>query len=71
MVVTPDWRQSNFVDALVPTRSIFDAQVSLKVPNFKSLFKVGGTNIGGEDYVVAPGTGKIGSQYYMSWTINP
>ena len=63
--------QSNFVDAFVPTRSVVDAQVSLKVPSFKSQFKVGGTNIGSEDYVVAPGTGKIGSQYYVSWTINP
>jgi len=63
--------QSNFVDALVPNRSVIDAQISYTVPTFKSIFKVGGSNIGGDDYVVAPGTGNIGSQYYVSWTINP
>jgi iron complex outermembrane receptor protein len=63
--------QSNFVDAMVPARSLIDAQINYKVSSLKSEFKVGGSNIGGKDYIVAPGTGMIGSQYYISWTVNP
>jgi len=63
--------QSSMVDAIVPARSVVDAQISYKVPSFKSLFKVGGANIGGANYMSAPGSGFIGSQYYISWTINP
>lgn len=63
--------QSSMVDALVPARSVVDAQISYRVPSFKSLFKVGGANIAGKDYVSAPGSGYIGSQYFVSWTINP
>lgn len=63
--------QSNFVDAIVPARSLIDAQINYKVNSLKSEFKVGGSNLGGKEYVVAPGTGMIGSQYYISWTVNP
>jgi outer membrane receptor protein involved in Fe transport len=63
--------QSSFVDAMVPARSLIDAQINYKVDSLKSLFKVGGSNIGGKEYVVAPGTGMIGSQYFISWTVNP
>lgn len=63
------WQQT-FADAMIPARSVFDAQLSYKVPSFKSLFKIGGVNIGGKEYTSAPGTGYVGSQYYVSWTIN-
>ena len=63
--------ESSFVDAIVPQRSVVDAGLSLKVPSFKSVFKLGGANIGGPNYMPAPGTGLIGSQYYISWVINP
>jgi outer membrane receptor protein involved in Fe transport len=64
------WQQT-FADALIPTRHVFDAQLSYKVPSFKSVFKVGGSNLGGKEYTSAPGTGYVGSQYYVSWTVNP
>lgn len=63
--------QSSFVDAMVPARSVVDAQINYKVPSLKSLFKVGGSNLGGKEYVMAPGTGMLGSQYFISWTVNP
>ncbi|WP_457618535.1 TonB-dependent receptor [Lutibacter sp.] len=63
--------QSSFVDTMVDARTVVDAQVSYSVPSFKSTFKIGGANIGGKEYVSAPGVGNIGSQYYISWTINP
>ena len=63
--------ESTFVDATVDARSVIDAQVNYTVPKWKSTFKVGGANIGGKEYFSAPGVGKIGSQYFLSWTINP
>ena len=64
------WQQT-FADAMIDARSVFDAQISYKIPEFKSIFKVGGANIGGEEFRSAPGTGYVGSQYFISWTINP
>lgn len=67
-----DWYlwQSSFADGFVPSRNIVDAQVNFTVPSIKSIFKIGGSNILGEEYVSAPGAGTIGAQYYVSWTIN-
>lgn len=62
--------ESTFADGFIPNRNLFDAQVNLTVPSIKSTFKVGGSNIFGEEYVSAPGAGTIGAQYYVSWTIN-
>ncbi len=58
--------QSSFADGFIPNRNIFDAQINLAVPGIKSIFKVGGSNIFGEEYVSAPGAGTIGAQYYVS-----
>lgn len=63
--------QSSFVDTMVDARTVVDAQISYSVPSFKSTFKIGGANLGGKEYISAPGVGNIGSQYYVSWTINP
>lgn len=63
--------QSTIADAIIDARTVFDAQVNYSVPSMKSTFKIGGANIGGKEYFSAPGNGKIGSQYYVSWTINP
>lgn len=62
--------ESTFADAIIDSRSVIDAQISLGVPNLKSTIKVGGTNIGGEEYMSAPGVGAIGSMYYFSWIVN-
>ena len=32
--------------------------------------KIGGANIGGDEYFTAFGSGFIGTQYYISWTAN-
>lgn len=63
--------QSSFVDAMVDARTVVDAQINYSVPSFKSTFKIGAANLGGKEYYSAPGVGKIGSQYFVSWTINP
>ena len=62
--------ESTFVDGKVPANSVVDAQVNYSIPKWKSVIKVGGANIAGNEYYSAPGTGYIGSQYYASWTVN-
>lgn len=62
--------QASITNALVPARTLVDAQINYTVPSIKSNFKVGASNIGGDEYITAPGSGSIGSQYFISWTIN-
>ncbi|CAL2092569.1 Outer membrane receptor protein involved in Fe transport [Tenacibaculum sp. 190524A02b] len=62
--------QSTFLEGNVDARTVIDAQMNYNVPSIKSTFKIGGTNLTGQEYLSAPGVGAIGSQYYVSWTIN-
>ncbi len=62
--------QSSSANAIVESRTVVDAQLNYSVPKIKSTFKIGGSNIGGQEYFSAPGTGAVGAQYYVSWTIN-
>ena len=62
--------ESTFLDATIESRTVVDAQINYSVPSIKSVFKLGGANLGGKEYFSAPGVGAIGSQYYVSWTIN-
>ena len=62
--------QSTFHDALIESRTILDAQINYSFPKWKSVVKVGGTNLTGQEYLSAPGVGAIGTQLYVSWTIN-
>jgi outer membrane receptor protein involved in Fe transport len=62
--------ESTFVDGTIESRTVIDAQINYSVPRIKSIFKLGGANLTGQEYLSAPGVGAIGSQYYLSWTIN-
>lgn len=62
--------EATFAQGTVPEFHNVDAQINYTVPSIKSTFKVGGTNILGDEYFTAVGTGFIGSMYYVSWTIN-
>ncbi|AUC85718.1 hypothetical protein CW731_10655 [Polaribacter sp. ALD11] len=62
--------ESSFLDATIASRTMLDAQINYSVPSIKSVFKIGGANLGGKEYFSAPGVGAVGSQYYVSWTIN-
>ena len=62
--------QSSFLNGNVDSRTVLDAQINYRIPSLKSRVKVGGTNLTKEEYAVAPGSGLIGSMYYISWTIN-
>jgi hypothetical protein len=63
--------QSSFGDGMIPEATVFDAQINYGLPQYKLLFKVGGTNIGGKDYIQVIGAGAIGQQWFASVTINP
>ncbi len=62
--------ESTFLDATIDSRTVIDAQVNYRIPSWKSVIKLGGANLTGQEYLSAPGVGAIGSQYYLSWTIN-
>ncbi|MCI2229414.1 TonB-dependent receptor [Polaribacter sp. MSW13] len=62
--------ESTFLDADIAARTVLDAQINYRIPNLKSVIKLGGANLTGREYLSAPGVGAIGSQYYLSWTIN-
>ena len=62
--------QATFGNGDIPAYHVLDAQVNFKIPSLKSTFKVGATNLLGDEYFTAIGVGNIGSMYYASWTIN-
>lgn len=62
--------EATFGNGVVPEFHVLDAQINLQVPSLKSTFKAGATNLLGDEYFTAFGTGFIGSMYYVGWTIN-
>lgn len=62
--------QSTIANAVIPSRRVADAQISYFVPKIRSLFKMGGSNLGGKQYQSAPGAPFIGSQFFVSWIFN-
>ena len=62
--------ESSIANAVMPETYVIDAQMNYAIPSLKSIIKVGATNLGGDEYQSAVGTGNIGSQYYISLTIN-
>jgi outer membrane receptor protein involved in Fe transport len=63
--------QASFIDATIEANTVIDAQVSFHLDSFNTVLKVGGTNIGGDDYVSLVGSGMIGQMFYTSLTFNP
>ena len=62
--------QATIANAVMPSRTVVDAQINYSVPKIKSMFKIGASNLGGEEYQSAVGAPFIGSQYFISWVIN-
>jgi iron complex outermembrane receptor protein len=63
--------QASFIDETIAANTVIDAQVSFTLDKLNSVLKVGGTNIGGDDYVSLVGSGMIGQMFYTSLTFNP
>ena len=64
-----EW-QASFADGTVPARSILDAQINYNIKKFKTKIKLGGTNLLGQEYLPAPGTGMVGSMFYIGLIYN-
>ncbi|MBT8254737.1 MAG: TonB-dependent receptor, partial [Bacteroidia bacterium] len=62
--------QAAFGDGDVPAFHVLDAQINYSIPKLKSTIKLGATNLLGDEYFTAFGTGFIGSMYYASIVIN-
>jgi len=62
--------QATFADGNVPAASVVDVQLNYTLPKWKSIFKLGASNILDNAYSTAIGPGKIGAQYYVSWSVN-
>ena len=62
--------QAAFADGDVPAYHTIDAQLNYKIPSLKTTIKAGGTNLLGDEYFTAVGTGLIGTMYYVGITIN-
>ena len=62
--------QASIANAVMPERTVVDAQINLRIPKLKSTFKIGGSNLGGDEYRSAVGTGAVGSQFFVSWVVN-
>ncbi len=62
--------ESSFGSGEIPAFNVLDAQVNYKIPSLKTTLKAGATNLFGDEYFTAFGTGYIGQQYYLALTIN-
>lgn len=58
--------ENSFGSSIMPSYSSLDAQVSYKVKSIKTVFKIGGSNIGGKQYRSNTGGPFVGSLYYLS-----
>jgi len=62
--------QADFANGNLPDVHTLDAQVSLKIPKSKSIFKLGATNLLNQYYYNAIGNSQIGALYYVSFGFN-
>lgn len=69
------WQDNNFYEGTFVTGTLpyftwVDAQVSYRLPKSKSVFRVGGSNIGNNYYRTGFGSPYIGGLYYISYGYN-
>ena len=62
--------ESSFGTGIIPAYQTLDAQVSYKLPNLKSIVKLGGSNILNERYTTSFGNPRMGAIYYLSLTFD-
>ncbi|MET0637632.1 MAG: TonB-dependent receptor [Chitinophagaceae bacterium] len=73
--VVMKWQDDNyyegtFVTGTLPSFFTFDAQISYRPPQSKSLWRVGGTNLGNNYYRSGFGSPAVGGLYYVSFGYN-
>ena len=62
--------QSDFGSSTIPAYNTLDAQVSLKLPKWSSVVKVGGANILNQYYTTGLGNASVGGLYYVQVTFD-
>ena len=62
--------ESDFGTTVIPSYSTIDAQVSLKLPEWSSIVKIGGSNLLNQYYATGLGNSEIGGLYYVSVTFD-
>ena len=62
--------QSAIGTGVIPAFGTLDAQVSYKVPNLKSIIKLGGSNVLNERYTTSFANPRVGALYYISITFD-
>jgi outer membrane receptor protein involved in Fe transport len=62
--------QGDFATGDLPNVNTLDAQISLKIPASKSIFKLGANNLLNQYYYNAIGNSQIGGLYYVSFGFN-
>jgi outer membrane receptor protein involved in Fe transport len=62
--------EGTYVAGMVPSFNTIDAVLTYKVTKYKSLIKIGGTNITNKYYYKAFGSPQIGGLYYISFAYN-
>ena len=73
--VVAKWQDNNyyegtFVSGTLPYFTWVDAQVTYHPPKSKSVFRIGGTNIGNAYYRTGYGSPYVGGLYYVSFGYN-
>lgn len=61
---------SSFASGMVPSVSTLDAQVTYRVPDLKSIVKIGGSNITNNQHILNYGGPSLGAIYYVSLTFD-
>ncbi|MDB5252989.1 MAG: TonB-dependent receptor [Flaviaesturariibacter sp.] len=69
------WQDENayegtFVTGTLPAYATVDGQITYKLPNTKSMIRVGGTNLGNNYYRSGYGSPYVGGLYYVSFGYN-
>jgi iron complex outermembrane recepter protein len=59
--------QASFGVGEIPAYSTLDAQISYRIPNIKSMIRIGGANLLNNYYVTSFGSSKIGGLYYVTF----
>lgn len=62
--------ESAFGTGVIPAFSTLDAQVSYKIPNLKTIVKLGGQNVLNQRYTTSFGNPRMGAIYYISITFD-
>lgn len=62
--------ESSIGEGIIPAYQTLDAQVSYKLPDLKSVLKIGGSNILNERYTTSFANPRMGALYYISLTFD-